>query len=320
MGWDHDVTSRVRVAVIGRTGMLLEAGRRIASDGHEIGLVATCRSSGHEEAQEADFARWANDIGAPLVSKGRLDSPEILSAIASAGCDMAISMNWLSLLPASVRDCFRHGIFNAHPGDLPRFKGNACPNWAILTGEPHAVLTIHRMDDALDSGPIASKSSYPLGDTTTIADVYRWLHMAVPDAFVALVRSVAEGGLDLRPQNSNPEAGLRCYPRRPEDGRIEWKAPATEISRLVRASGKPFGGAFTYLEGSRRLTVWSADIVVAQEPFLAVAGQVASSIAGDPLICCGADYLRLTDVTLEGEDDPVVAKKLVLSSLRNRLI
>jgi methionyl-tRNA formyltransferase len=310
----------LRVAVIGRTEMLLDAARRVQSDGHIISLVATCKESGHELAGAVDFERLAKESEAPFLQGRALASEGGLAVIREARCDIAISMNWLTLIPSSVRDCIRLGVFNAHPGDLPRFKGNACPNWAILLGEPHVALTIHAMADQLDAGPIFEKTYLALHNDVDMRQVYEWLRTAVPEAYQRLIKAAANDVLQLMSQPENPQLGLRCYPRRPEDGRIDWTRPTQDVLRLVRASTRPFAGAFTFLEGSRRLTIWSGRVEQILEPFCAAPGQVAFGVGGDPVIAGSDGYLRLLDIELEGCNSVVEAKTAVLSSLRNRLI
>jgi len=310
----------MRIAILGRTEMLLDSARALVSAGHEIGLVATCRASGHELAQEDDFRTFAAAQGAPFLMGPRLDRPETLAILTQARCDVGISMNWLTLIPSVVRDAFTHGVFNAHPGDLPRFKGNACPNWAILLGETQLVLAIHRMIDRLDAGPIALRRQLRLHDQARIGEVYEWLRTEIPAAYVEFIGRLEQGDVPLEEQPSDPASSLRCYPRRPEDGRIDWSLSAAQLSRLVRASSRPFDGAFTTLEGARRLTVWNAAAVAAPEPFVATPGQIAYGDRGEPVVCCGEDYLRLTEIELEGCATDELAKAAVLSSLRNRLI
>lgn len=310
----------LRVAVIGRTRMLIDAAKRAADAGHEIALVASCRPSSHELTGEDNFRELAHLHNAPYLSHRELTSELGLTTLAAARCDIGISMNWLTLIPRAILDLMPIGLFNAHPGDLPRFRGNACPNWAIIMGERQVALTIHAMSEALDAGPVALKYLLPLTDETYIAEVYEWLGHAVPEAFDDLLSSAESGHLQLKPQPTDPAFGLRCYPRRPEDSRIDWLRPTSEILRLIRASGKPFDGAFTYLEGQRRVTVWRATLVPAREPFVAVPGQIAYAAQTDPVVAGMDGYIRLTDVEVAGCADSDHAKSVILSSLRNRLI
>lgn len=310
---------RLRIGVIGRTEMLLEAARRAQAEGHEIALVATCKPSGHELATEADFEALAKANGAPFLRHGDLTSEHGLNLIRQARCDLAISMNWLTLIPEHVRALFGLGVFNAHPGDLPRYKGNACPNWAILNGEDQIGLSIHQMEDELDSGAIAAKRFFAVQPQITIADVYAWLRTSVAEAFGEMIAAAAREQLRLTPQSAVPEDSLRCYPRRPEDGKIDWQQPLAAIDRLIRASSHPFAGAFAWLEGTRKVTILAAHPMLSREPFLAIPGQVAYAVDGDPVIAANGGYLRLTDLRVDGCVDATDARKAVLSSLRNRL-
>jgi methionyl-tRNA formyltransferase len=314
------MSTKLRVAVLGRTEMLLDAARVIADEAHIIGFVATCKAAGHELVDDKAFEKFAQSVGAPFFRGPKLDVPAATQLIQEAACDIAISMNWPTLIPQRVRALFAQGIFNAHGGDLPKFKGNACPNWALLCDERRLALTIHSMIDELDAGPIALKMFLDLDENTEIGDVYAWLRKAVPEAFRELVTRASDGKMALTPQPSDPSSGLRCYPRRPEDGRINWASSPKDNHRLIRASGRPFSGAFTTLEGQRRLVIWRSSIVSVTEPFLAMPGQVAFSIEGDPVVVSGDGYLRLLDITLEGCDNRVAAKAAILSSLRQRLM
>lgn len=314
------MSRKLRVGVIGRTEMLFEAAQRIHDLGHEIPLVATCRTSGHELKTEADYEKWAAYINATFLRGPRLDQPDIIELLRKAHCDVAISMNWPGLISHAVRSQFSYGIFNCHPGDLPRFKGNACPNWAILLGEERVTLTLHQMSDELDAGPIAAKSNFPIDAETTIGDVYHWLRHEIPIQFSHLIQSIAQENVSLMQQPADPALGLRCYPRRASDGRIEWRHSAISISRLVRASGRPFAGAFTTLEGDTKVIVWGARVEAHHEPFVAIPGQVVRDSAGDPIIATGDGLLRLTELELDGSGTTKNAKQLVLKSLRNRLV
>jgi methionyl-tRNA formyltransferase len=300
--------------------MLLNAAKLIRNDGHIISLVATSKESGHELSGVAEFERLAEESGAPFLKGRALTSDDGIATIRETRSDIAISMNWLTLIPGSVRNTIRLGVFNAHPGDLPRFKGNACPNWAILLGESRVALTIHAMVDQLDAGPIFEKTYLPLQDDVDMRQIYDWLRTAVPEAYQRLVNAAASDALRLTPQPDTPQHGLRCYPRRPEDGRIDWNRSVQDVLRLVRASTRPFDGAFTFLEGSRRLTIWSGKVEQVEEPFCAMAGQVAFNSGGDPVIAGSNGYLRLLDIELDGCSSVAEAKTAVLSSLRNRLI
>lgn len=306
----------MRIAVLGRSEVLIEATKAVMAAGHEIGLVGTCRTESYYSAGEKDFEALARSAGASYFCDPAINAPHIVSKLKELGAELAISWNWMTKVREEAIRAFRHGVINAHAGDLPRYRGNACPNWAILRGESEIGLCVHEMiPDQLDAGDVLLREKMPISGETYIADVYDWIRLRVPAMFVQAVNAIAAGSAKREPQSGDPASWLRCYPRRPEDSRIDWKGAAGDIHRLVRASSRPLAGAFTALDG-RRVTIWRAAIAEHAGPFAAMPGQVLYGADGDPVIACGNGVLRLTDVEVEGEAG---GKARILKSLRQRL-
>jgi methionyl-tRNA formyltransferase len=295
----------VRIAAIGRTSWLYGSVERLRADGHEIVYVATARAAPEYSVTEDDFERLAADIGCPF--HFGLDLPE-------AAADVAVSVNWLTLIPREFLERFPHGVLNGHPGALPRFRGNAAPNWAILAGEPEVVATVHRMTEGLDAGPILAQRSFPLDERTYIGDVYAFLDEAFPELFAEAVNGLADGTLVPREQS---EDGLRGFPRLPRDSEIDWRQPAMQIARLVRASAEPFAGAYSWLD-ARKLTVWRAYAADAEGPWLGVPGHVAhrDPASGTATVLTGDGVLVVEEAELDGRRAPAAE---LLTSARMRL-
>lgn len=200
-------------------------------------------------------------------------------------------MNWPSTLPKEFLDLFEHGVINLHCGDLPRYRGNACPNWAILNGEASVGITIHKMDEGLDSGPIILKRHIELHNTTYIGEVYDFLKNNAPQMFLDAIE-LLEKGFAPTPQEGE---GIRCYTRRPSDGEINWHDSAEHIQRLVRASSHPFAGAYSFLDG-HKVTIWRARWVdtIGHEIY-AVDGQIVDIKKGEIIVSTGEGFLIIEE-------------------------
>jgi UDP-4-amino-4-deoxy-L-arabinose formyltransferase/UDP-glucuronic acid dehydrogenase (UDP-4-keto-hexauronic acid decarboxylating) len=264
----------MKFAALGRTRWLYDAVAAAQARGHRCVLIATAEASPEYAVNESDFERLAKDIGCPFIFDARIETPEHVAVIERSGADIAISVNWPNMLAKAVRDRFPRGVLNAHAGDLPRYRGNACPNWAILNGEPETVATIHEMVDELDAGPILLQDRLPLTEQTYIGEIYRWLDAGIPALFARALDGLEAGRLQGRPQPDDPRLSLRCYPRRPEDGLIDWRLPARHIARLVRASSEPFAGAYTFL-AEQRVRIWRAQAGTLPHRWCGAPGQVA---------------------------------------------
>lgn len=308
----------MRVAILGRTGSLLRTAELLVSNGFEIPLIGTCLPASYDATSPDDFAALARHHGSEYFCDSRINSAEVQAALRRSHCDVALSLNWLTVMGAEACAAFEHGVLNVHAGDLPKYRGNACPNWAILNGESRIGLTVHRMaPDALDAGPVLLKDFIPVNDDTYIGDVYAWMEATVPQLCVTALVSLRDGTASFVEQDPDPTNWLRCYPRRPEDGAIDWRRPATEIHRLVRASARPFEGAFTYFDGEL-VRVWRAELGAHRGGFLAVPGQIMARSDGALTIACGDGVLSITEIEIAGQHG-AEARARVGKSLRNRL-
>lgn len=306
----------MRVAVIGRTEILFETAERLIADGHEIALVVTAKEAPEYLRTAEDFEELAQRTGAAFIRTARI--AEIKDRILALGpIDIAVGMNYPGLIPKSITDLFPLGILNAHPGDLPRYRGNACTAWAILNGEERAALCVHRMiGGELDNGEIITRDYRVIDGDTTVGTLWDWLRERAPGLFSeALAELARDPSFVLEFQSERPEDILRCYPRRPEDGRIDWKASAVAVDRLVRASHKPLPGAFCFLD-ERRLTVWDAKPVDDGEIFCAIPGQVTRIGDGSIDVATGAGKVRISRIEVDGKP---VAPDVLIRSVRTRL-
>lgn len=305
----------MKIAIIGRTEILYETACRLHEAGHEIVCILTAKEAPEYTRGAEDFRQLAEQWGIPYASSAKIiDYRDFLAA---SGADIAVSINYSGVIPGVVTDLFPLGILNAHGGDLPRYRGNACQAWAILNGEERIGLCIHRMiGDELDSGDILARIYLPIDINTTIGMVMDWIGRATPGLFVdALQQLRGDPGFVLEPQYKDPALALRCYPRRPEDGRIDWRKHAIDVVRLINASGKPYSGAFCDFEG-QKLVVWRAELLDDGEVFCAVPGQVTR--IGDCFVdvACAVGKVRIREAQIDGRCD---SPRIWIQSIRKRL-
>lgn len=264
----------MRVAIIGRTEILYETVQLLRNQGHEICLIVTAKEAPEYTRTADDFRKLAQVLPTKFVQTAKIE--EVIATIKSIPkMDIGVSLNYSGVIPQSVIDLFSIGILNAHGGDLPRYRGNACQAWAILNGEEKIGLCIHKMiGGELDSGNIIAREYLAIDHRTKVGEVWEWMSDRIPHLFLDSIRKLETNKeFVLEKQSLDTALALRCYPRRPEDGLIDWRKPALEILRLINASGRPYAGAYCEYEGEK-LIVWDADLVEDNVVFLAVPGQV----------------------------------------------
>lgn len=306
----------MRIAIIGRTEILYNAAVQLKQAGHAISCILTAKEAPEYTRTAVDFKALAEKWNIPFAQGPRIvEHLEFLKASAS---DIAVSINYTGVVPQEVIDLFPLGVLNAHGGDLPRYRGNACQAWAIINGEDRIGLCIHRMiGGELDSGDIIARDYLPVDLTTKVTLAWHWMIERSPTLMLEAVEQLArDPSYVLERQSKNPADALRCYPRRPEDGRIDWHRPAVDVLRLINASAPPYAGAFCVFQ-DQHLIVWDACMSpTTDERFLAIPGQVTEIGMGYVDIACNPGKVRLQTVGWCGETLP---PDRVLHSLRMRL-
>lgn len=266
----------MRVAILGRTKMLYDTMEMLKNAGHEIVIVGTCTAAAEYKIDENDFEKRAKEFQVPFFNNANLTLPYIVELIEKSKPDIAISVNWITIIRKQTIELFPYGILNGHAGDLPRYRGNACPNWAIINGEEKIGLSVHFMEPGcLDSGDIVVKEFVNIQKDTTVGEIYEQMDILFPKMFIQAVDKIEQTGKAVGvPQSKRREDVLRCYPRMPSDGCIDWDKEGVEIDRLIRASGYPFQGAYTFLNGREKIYIQAAGISEYEFPSAAICGQI----------------------------------------------
>ena len=166
-------------------------------------------------------------------------------------------------------------MLNAHGGDLPRYRGNACQAWAILNGEDRIDICIHRMvPDVLDSGDIIAPAYLPIFSNTKIKNIYEWFEEIIPQLFSSTLGKIfSDFDFTLETQSKVASGIVRYFPRRPEDGEVDWSVSTDKIVRLINASERPFIGAYSTLEDTCVHFFTSLEVKEV-EKYYAVPGQI----------------------------------------------
>ena len=306
----------MKIGIIGRTEILYKTALLLKESNYDIAHIVTSREAPEYTKTSEDFHLLAEEWGVPFVHTPRIS--EQIEFIQESPADIGVSINYSGIIPQSVIDCFPLGILNAHGGDLPRYRGNACQAWAILNGEDSIGLCIHRMiGSELDSGDIIGRDYLPIDHTTKITAIYEWFSDRVPQMFLRAVQTLQQDPkFILERQSIDTKDALRCYPRRPEDGQIDWSKGALDVLRLINASNKPYAGAFCEFEGEKMI-IWDSELVDDQENYCAVPGQVTHIGSDNIEVACGEGKLKLFTVEVGGD---IETPTKLIKSIRQRLL
>lgn len=251
------------------------------------------RPAGVKNVLHADVAHFAEDRGIPvtMIDKG-MGSPELLRKVQQWRPDVFLVSGWYHMVPRAWREIAP--AYGLHASLLPDYSGGAPLVWAMINGEERTGITMFRMDDGVDSGPIVDQLAEPIYADDTIATLYD----RIGERGLQLVRqclpAIASGRLALQAQD---ETRRRVFRQRgPEDGLIDWTHGAIEIDRFVRAQTRPYPGAFSSL-GGEKWSIWRAEVIDASTVD-EMPGRILPFEAGY-VVTCGRGRLRLLEVSCD---------------------
>ena len=189
----------------------------------------------------------------PVYTPEGFDNPEDCRRLLELKPDLLLSCYYRHLLPKELLEAPSLGAWNMHGSLLPKYRGRACINWALLKGEIETGVTLHAMTEKPDQGDILGQERVPIPRYYTGLD----LSLGCAAAAGRLLRRSWKSLLSGNPSCTPQDLGQASYfgGRKPEDGRIDWSASAEEIYNLVRAVTQPWPGAFTTW-GEKKLFIW----------------------------------------------------------------
>jgi methionyl-tRNA formyltransferase len=255
-----------------------------------VSLVVTHKDDPNENRWYESLFDFSRDRGLAVLADPRPDDVE--RRVATLQPDFIFSFYYRSMLPMSLLRKARLGAFNMHGSLLPKFRGRAPLNWAIVKGATETGVTLHEMTEKPDAGRIVDQEAVSIGPDETAVEVFHKMTAAAEKVLERTLPSFLQGRIALKPNDLSQ--GSYYGRRRPEDGRIDWTKSAKEIHDLVRAVAPPFPGAF-----SGSLKINKTKIETGKTPPAKVLGPYQDD-NGEWFAACGdGKVLRLLEVQKE---------------------
>ena len=227
----------------------------------------------------------------------RRDEPAFLAAAAAHGpFDLGVVIAFGQILPVATLALPQQGSINVHASLLPRWRGAAPIQRALLAGDPETGVCLMQMDAGLDTGPVFSRRQVPIADTDTTGTLHDKLAAASGKLLVQDLPKIAAGEMVATVQ---PEEGI-TYAKKIKDveSEIDWGMSSVEIARIIRGFN-PFPGAYTSLNG-KRLKIFAAESLPDRQVATAAVGELSRE-DGALHVQCGTGRLKLLEVQPEGK-------------------
>ena len=289
----------MRIAFMGTPGFAEQALEELVAAGHEIAAVYTQppRARGRGQAlRPSPVHAAAERLGLPVRTPLSMRDPAEAEAFRALELDAGVVVAFGQILPAAVLEAPRLGCLNLHASLLPRWRGAAPIQRAVMAGDAVTGVQVMRMTEGLDEGAILLSETVPIAFDETAATLHDKLALAGAPLLARALDLLGRGEAVETPQ---AEDGI-TYARkiRPEEARIDWRSAGPEIDRQVRGLS-PFPGAWFEVPGERGAARVKA-LLSEVSPAAGVPGEVLASGAEGVLVACGEGAVRLLQLQREG--------------------
>ena len=297
----------LRVVFMGTPDFAVPTLAAVAAAGHQVVAVYTQppRPAGRGmDERTSPVHHFAEAAGVPVLTPRTLKTAEHQHAFAGLQADVAVVVAYGLILPKPILDAPRHGCLNLHASPLPRWRGAAPIQRAIMAGDTETAATVMRMDEGLDTGPVCLAERLAIGPQMTAGDVHDVLAQRGADLMVRALALMEQGTLNCAPQSA---AGITYAAKidKAETG-IDFSRPAHEVHNHIRGLS-PAPGAWFELAASggkrERIRVLRAE--------LAEGSGAAGTVLDDALtIACGQGAVRLALIQRAGKRPMMAAEVL----------
>lgn len=283
---------RLRIIFMGTPDFAVPTLRAILEAGHEVVAVYSQppRAAGRGMAlRKSPVQQAAEETGLAVLTPERLKSAEEPARFGSLTPDVAVVVAYGLILPKPILDAPKHGALNLHASLLPRWRGAAPINRAIMAGDTETGVAVMRITEGLDAGPVCLEARAPIGADETAGELHDALATCGARLMVHALSALEGGGLDCRPQ---AEGGV-TYAEKidPAETRIDWSRPAREVHNLIRGLS-PYPGAWFEID----LNGKPERIKALRSTLANGSGAPGLALDNKLTIACGEGAVRLVEV------------------------
>jgi methionyl-tRNA formyltransferase len=286
----------MRIIFMGTPDFSVPTLTEIVSSGHEVVAVYTRapKPAGRgQEERKSPVHLAAEGFGVPVFTPRSLKGEAEQLVFASHGADLGVVVAYGLLLPKPILDAPELGCLNLHGSLLPRWRGAAPIQRAVMAGDKQTGVMVMQMDEGLDTGPVALGEVIPIGPDMTAGELHDAMMRVGADLMGRALAALERGSLDFMPQSENNAVYAKKIEK--AEARIDWTRPAQDVHNHIRGLS-PFPGAWFELElGGKPVRIKALRSSVAN-------GSGAPGTLLDGLtITCGDGAVRLTQVQREGK-------------------
>ena len=225
------------------------------------------------DTQDSVLIALAKEHNIPVELSANINSNEFLQRINKYNVDLFVSMSFNQIFKTKTINYPHLKTINCHAGKLPFYRGRNILNWVLINDEKEFGITVHYVDDGIDTGDIILQKTYPITDDDDYGTLLERAYIGCADALYEAIKQIQAGTVKITKQNTIDSVGLYCGSRRQGDEFINWNSTSREIFNFVRAVAKPGPMATSTLNG-RKIKINRVREIPSARKYINIPGQI----------------------------------------------
>lgn len=243
---------------------------------------------------------YAKEHGIDFLSPVRVNSEDFRKKASGYGCDLFASVSFNQIFKRPLLDLPPLGVINYHAGKLPFYRGRCVLNWVLINDEDEFGVTVHYVDEGIDTGDIILQETYPIDDSDDYASLLRKADRACAELLPEAITQIRRGEAGRTPQSDIHPTGFYCGARGPGDERIDWSQSSRDIFNFIRALDEPGPVALSSCDG-RELRIHKSRYIAEAPAYKGFPGQLLSETDRGFLVKTGDTFLEIYDIETDAE-------------------
>jgi methionyl-tRNA formyltransferase len=246
------------------------------------------------DTQDHVLQEKAANYKIPLVTHHNINSEEFISFLVSACCDIFVSMSFNQIFKNNVINIPSGKTINCHAGKLPYYRGRNILNWALINDEKDFGVTVHYVDDGIDTGDIILQRIYDISDEDSYSTLLDRSYFYCADLLIDAIKIIQSGKVDRLSQNSIHPVGFYCPQRKAGDEKLDWNLTSREVFNFVRSISKPGPEARTFIDGVE-VQINRVALIPDAPSYKAIPGAILKKESDCLIVKTGDSFVKVTE-------------------------
>lgn len=285
----------LRIGYFGDGVWAHEAFKRLISDKS----VTICFVTVRFDKKDSILMSLAMEHGIPIELSDNINSDEFIERIRKYDVDLFVSMSFNQIFKTRTINFPRYKTINCHAGKLPFYRGRNILNWALINDEKEFGITVHYVDEGIDTGDIIEQECYPITDEDDYSTLLERAYSGCAEILYKAIKRIQAGNVNPVKQDEIDPIGMYCGIRKEGDEIIDWNRTSREVFNFVRAICKPGPMATTFLNG-KALRINRVKEIIGARPYVNTPGQVLGKTENGFFVKTRDTFVEVLEYEFEG--------------------